>query len=228
VSDTWDDEDRAIARALDAVPDVDGDVDVDVDTQGAERALVDSYREVLAELPVAEIAPRPELEARVVSAAIDRRRATVASIGSRRDHRFSRVRLAALTAAAVAAAVVIGLIVSSGSTSSTTPGGSVSLATQQHADVDALARSPGAYTGEFGNGHGRVVIAADGRSAVYDLASDDPVVISLSSAGGTTTLGPARPVGRIVTFSVDHPGRVTSVALVRNGAEIARASLKAN
>jgi hypothetical protein len=220
VSDTWDDEDRAIARALHTEP------DVDVDVERPDPRLVDSYREVLADLPVAEIAPRPELEDRVVAAAIARRRAAVPALEPERAHRFSRVRLAVLTAAAVAAVVVIGLIVRSGSTSSPRPGGSVSLATQQHADVDALARSRGARTGEFGNGRGRVVIAADGRSAVYDLGSDEPVAISLASAGGTTTLGPAQPIGRIVTFTVDHPERVTSVALVRNGAEIARAALK--
>jgi len=35
-----------------------------LDTQSADARLVDSYREVLAELPVAEIAPRRELEDR--------------------------------------------------------------------------------------------------------------------------------------------------------------------
>jgi len=218
VSDAWDDEDRAIARAL--------DVSADIYTQGADGRLVDSYREVLADLPVAEIAPSPELEDRVVAAAITRRRAAVPARESAHSQTYNRVRLAALTAAAVAAVIVIGLMVRSGSTGSPTPGGSVSLATQRHADVEALVRSPGARTADFANSVGRVVIAADGRSAVYDLTSVDAVVIALESAGGTTTLGPTKPADGIVAFTVDHPERVTSVALLHGGTEIARVSLK--
>jgi hypothetical protein len=220
VSDTWDDEDRAIARALDAAP--------DAQPRDAEPGLVDQYLEVLADLSVAEIAPPADLEERVLEAALARRRASIPTLDRARTRRHNRVRLAALCAATVAAALVIGLIVRGGSTESSTPGGRVSLATQKHADVDALVRSAGARSRAFGNGVGRVVVAANGRSAVYDLRNDEPIAISLVSAGGTTMLGPARPVGGIVAFTVDHPERVTAVALLRNGAEVARVTLTPN
>jgi hypothetical protein len=220
VSDAWDDEQRAIARALHAAP--------DAHTREADPRLVDRYLEVLADVSVSEIAPPPDLEERVVEAALARRRPSIPTLDLVRTRRHNRVRLAALFAATVAAALVVGLIVRGGSTQSPTPGGRVSLATQKHADVDGLVRSAGARSRAFANGVGRVVIAADGRSAVYDLRGDEPIGISLVSAGGTTMLGPAPPVGGIVAFTVDHPERVTAVALLRNGAEIARVALTPN
>jgi hypothetical protein len=219
VSNGWDDEDRAIARALDAAP--------DAETTGADELLVEEYRSVLGEIPVPELTPPPALEERVVAAALERRAANAVALptADRRTRRLNRFRIAALSAAIVAAAVVAGLIVRDGSSGPSTPGGRVALATQEHGNFEALVRSPGARTGVFGGGNGRVVIARNGDSAVYDLAGGAPgsITIGLVSAGGTTTLGPAQPSGRSIAFVVDHPERVTAVTLTRNGVELARA-----
>jgi hypothetical protein len=216
VSDDWDAEEQAIARALDAAS--------DAETRGADPHLVDEYRAVLGAMAVREVAPRAELEDRVVAAALQRRPATVPTLDRARARRLSPIRLAALGAATVAAAIVIGLLVH-GSSTSPTPGGRISLATQQRTNVDALVRAPGSRTATLSAGNGRVVIARSGDAAVYGLSSDAAASVGLVSAGGTTTLGPAQPTGGTIAFTVDHPERVTAVTLSRNGAVVARAVL---
>jgi hypothetical protein len=224
VSDTWDDEDRAIARALDAAS--------DAETGGADDYVVDAYRDVLGQLPVPEVTPRVELEDRIVAAALERRPASVPMIAGQRARRFRRSRVAVLATTAVAAAIVIGLIVHSGTSDSPMPGGHVTLATLHRSDVDALVRSPNARTSAFEPAMGRVVIAADGNAAIYALSDPDPnpspLSIGLVSSGGTTVVGPAQPEGGAIAFVVDHPERVTAVTLIRNGTEIARAELTPN
>ena len=93
MSDPWDDEDRAIARALDAAP--------DAETAGADENAVDAYREVLGELPIPERTPRPELEERIVAAALERRPASIPTIAGARARRVRNVRLSALAVATV-------------------------------------------------------------------------------------------------------------------------------
>ena len=219
MSDTWDAEDRAIARALDAAS--------DAETEGADEHLVDEYRDVLGRMPVPEVPPAADLEDRIVAAALDRRPGTTRTLDvgrTRRTRRTHRIRLAALAIASVAAAVVIGLIVQqNGTTGRPAPGGHLSLATVQRTDIDALLRAPGARTGTFTPGAGRVAIARDGNGAVYDLTATEPLAIGLVSRGGTTVVGPTKPTGGAIAFVVDHPERVTAVTLIRNGQEIARA-----
>ncbi len=83
MSDTWDDEDRAIAQALDAGIDG-GPVD--------ERAVAE-YREVLGHLPLEPITPPSDLEDRVVAAALGRRPAGTAALDAARSRRRSRLRV---------------------------------------------------------------------------------------------------------------------------------------
>ena len=219
MSDTWDAEDRAIARALDAAP--------DAETQGADEELVATYRDVLGQLPEPDVTRAAELEERIVAAALERRPAAAPTLDRVRARRHRRVRVGVLATATAAAAVVVGLIVSTtGSTSA--PGGHVTLATVQRADVDAIVRAPGTRTGNFGGAFGRVAIARNGNAAIFDLTTPDPGLlgIRLASRGGTTSIGPAQPVGGAIAFVVDHPERVTAVALLRNGVVVARAELR--
>jgi hypothetical protein len=219
MTNTWDDEDRAIARALDAAP--------DAATTGADEQAVDAYREVLGALPNSEVTPRPELEDQMVAAALRRRPATVPTVAGHRARRTRNIRLVALTAATVAAAIVVGVIVNNGSSGGPVPGGHIALATVQRADVEAIKRSPGARVGTFDPAVGQVVLARarGGTGAVYALTDAAPLSIGLVGKGGTTVVGPARPVAGIITFVVDRPDRVTAVTLIRDGTEIAKATL---
>jgi hypothetical protein len=219
VNDASDAEDQAIARALDAAS--------DAETRDADPRVVDEYRAVLGHLPVAEVTPPPELEDRVVTAALERRAATrtATPIDRARSHRLRRVRSAAL-AAAVAAAIVIGVILATGTSSPPVPSGHVSLATVRRAEIDSLVRAPGSRVGVL-DGVGRVVLASNGNGAVYDLEIDAPLAIGLVSAGGTTVIGPTRPQGGVIAFVVDNPARVRSVTLIRQGSVIASAELTA-
>jgi len=218
MTDGWDDEDRAIARALDASAD-DG-------TGGVDEHRVDEYRDVLGEL-APESTPRPGLEDDVIAAALARRPSATSSIDRGRP-RTNRVRIAALAAAVVAAVVVTGLIVNDRSTGNRAPTAHVSLATVQRADVEALLRAPGTRSGAFRPvlpTRGRVALGTNGKGLVYGLRTDIPVSLGLISEAGSTVIGPVRAVDGSIVFVVDHPERVTAVDLIRNGATIGRAQL---
>lgn len=232
MSDAWDDEDRAIARALDAIESPDRDT-ADQDTAGqatagehaADEDLLDEYRDVLAHLAVADVTPRPELEDQIVAAALARRPAAVPSIeraraGARRPR---RVQVAVLAVATIAAAIVIGVIVHTGPTQSA-PAAHLNLATTQHVDVDALLGASGSRSGVLAKS-GRVVVDPDGNGAVYAISAKDPLSIGLVSKAGTTTIGPAQPTNGIIAFVVDHPERLNAVELLRNGVVVATATL---
>jgi hypothetical protein len=215
-----DDEDRAIARALDAS--ANGGTD-EIDEQ-----LVDEYRDVLADL-APELTPRPGLEDDVMAAALARRPAAAASV-DRARRRGNRVRIAVLAAAVAAAVFVAGLIVNDRSATNPAPTGHVLPATVRRPDVDALLRATGARGGAFRPAlptGGRVVLGTSGSGIVYDLRTDAPVSLGLISEGGSTVIGPARAVDGAIGFVVDHPERVTAVDLIRNGATIGRAQLTA-
>ena len=186
---------------------------------------------MLARLQPGAVSPPADVEDRIVAAALARRPATVGatpsahavmSLDAARVRRRVRTRVAVLAAAIVAAAVVIGVIVQRGQSSPEVASGHFSLTTLQHRDIDALVRSPGARTGVFGSVPGRVVVAAGGKAAVYDLRGVQAVAIGLVSGGGTRILGPAPPTDGVIAFVVDHPDRVVAVTLVRDGHEIAR------
>jgi hypothetical protein len=219
VNDAWDAEDRAIARALDA--------DSDDRTRDADPRVVDEYRDVLGRLPVAEVRPAPELEDRIVAAALERRGATgtVTSVKRTRSPALRRIRVAAL-ATAVAAAIVVGVILATGTSPPPVPSGHVSLATVRRAEIDSLVRAPGSRVGVLG-AVGRVVLASNGNGAVYDLKEDAPLAVGLVSSGGTTVIGPVRPRTGVIAFVVDHPERVRTLTLIRQGSVIASAELSA-
>lgn len=212
--DDWDDEDRAIARALGA----------DVDAVDEQR--VDEYREVLAHL-APEAAPRADLEDDVVAAALARRPAVTTSVDGARRRRANRLRVAVLVAAVVAFALVAGLIVSERDTGTPAPSAHL-LTTVQRPDVTALSRAPGTRSGVFRPvlpTRGRVLLGANGKGVVYDLRTDAPVSLGLISSGGSTVIGPTRAVNGSIGFLVDHPERVTAVDLIRSGSTIGRAQL---
>jgi hypothetical protein len=218
MTDGWDDEDRAIARALGAFP--------DADTEGADE-LVDEYRDLLGHLS-ADVAPRPGLEDDVVAAALARRPAVTPSVDGARRRRAHRVHIAVLAAAAVAAVFVGALIVRDGTGGRSTPNARVSLATVQRADVAALLKKPGTRSGIFRPvlpTRGRVALGTSGTGIVYDLRTDAPVSLGLIAGGRSTVIGPARAVNGAIGFVVDRPERVTAVDLIRNGATIGRAQL---
>ncbi len=221
MTDAWDDEDRAIARALD-VPFGDGPVD--------ERALED-YRRVVAELPVDEVTPPAELENRTISAALARRPAAATWLPAAHDRHRSRARIVALAAVTVAAAIVIGVLVTTRE-SSTRPqpvavaGGHVVPVASSTPNRSRLLHAPGARTGSFGGG-GSVVLAGDGTGALFDLVTTSKVVIELVTANDHVAIGSAAPVDGKVAFSVQHPELVVAVRLTfPNGNEIADARLR--
>jgi hypothetical protein len=217
VTDAWDAEDQAIARALDA--------ESEARTPDADPRVVDEYRAVLGRFPVEEVAPPPELEDRIVAAAAERRRPTreVVSIDSARSRRLRRVRVGVL-AAAVAAAIVVGVVLATEKSQTPMPSGHVSLATVRRAEIESLLRAPGARMGAFAGG-GKVVLTENGNGAVYDLTDAAPLSIGLVSSGGTTEIGPTPPRAGVIAFVVDHPERVHSVTLIRGGSVIASADL---
>jgi hypothetical protein len=223
VNDASDAEDRAIARALDA--------DSDERTRAADPRVVDEYREVLGQLPIAEVSPAPDLEDRIVGAALERRAATGTTtpmetpMERKRSRVLRRIRVASL-ATAVAAAIVVGVILATGTSPAPVPSARVSLATVRRAQIDSLARAPGSRVGTLG-AIGRVVLASNGDGAVYDLKVDTAVAVGLVSSGGTTVIGPALPRGGVIAFVVDHPERVRTVTLMRQGSVLASAALSA-
>jgi len=214
----WDDDDRAIARALGASAN---------ETHDTDDHLVDEYRGVLDELGP-EITPRSGLEDDVVAAALARRPASAPSVEGTRRRRANRVRVAVLVAAVVAAIVVGVLLIGDGTSGTRAPSAHVSLATVHRADVDTLLRAPGTRGGAFRPAlptRGRVALGTNGTGIVYDLRADSPVSLGLVSDAGGTVIGPTRAVGGAIGFVVDHPERVTAVDLIRNGATIGRAQL---
>ena len=217
MSDTWDEEDRAIARALD-VSDDGGPVD--------ERAL-DDYREVVGHLPLEDVAPAQDLEDRVVAAALGRRPATTSALDRARAQRRSRLRGATLGAVAVAAAIIVAVLVVTHDSSSKMPNGRITSVAASRPDIDALLRQAGTRTGTFDDQRGKVVLGRNGEGNLYALTPAAAVGVSLESAQGTVvSLGSAVPADGSITFSVDHPDLVTAVRLTKpDGTLLARATL---
>jgi hypothetical protein len=214
----WDDEDRAIARALD-VPIDEGPVD--------ERAL-DEYRRVVAQLPVDEVTPPAELEERTIAAALARRPAAATSLAGARAKRRSYGRLAALGAVAAAAAVIGGVLVTLRDSPSTpNPSGSLASAASTGESPKDLIDNPGARVGTFGGGGGAVLTSA-GDGALYDLPTTAAVVIELVTADSRTAIGTATPVDGAIVFSVDRPEHVIAIRLsfASDGKVIASAELR--
>jgi hypothetical protein len=214
VNDTWDDEDRAIARAL----------GTDADAGGGpvdERAL-DDYREVLARMPFDERTPPAGLEDRVLAAAAARRAPAAVALDTRRTRRAG-ARWAVLGATVAAAAAVVAFMLSTGSSNDPVPTAHMELANATRATVDSVLATPGVRTGSLVD-TGSVALARDGRGVLYDL-DDGSYSIDLVSAGGVTTLGPADARDGVVAFDVDHPERVDVVTVRSGGRVLATAQL---
>jgi hypothetical protein len=220
VTDTWDDEDRAIAAAL----------GMDAPGAGAgDPPNVDAYRNVVAHLPFDEIAPPPDLEERVVAAALAKRapgeprRPTIASLDRARARRRSVTRIGALVAATAAAVIAVVALANSPESAPSKVSGRIEPVA---ANVVAVLRDPPAGTriGAFDRSS-RVFLLPDGRGYIQGVQGAP--VVWIDSARASLRLGPAT-VGRdgVIAFTVNHPGLVTAVRLTtREGVERGRAVL---
>ena len=168
MTDAWDDEDRAIARALGVdAPEVDAASSVNPDA-------VADYETVLAQFPFDAIAPRPELENEVVAAALARRPAAARAIDRRRlpTRRSVSPRWIAIGASvAVAAAIVVVLAVGRTGTGPGSPGARIAAA----ASTDNVARvladprtRMGVLRSPRGSTDGRVALGYDGQGFLYE------------------------------------------------------------
>ena len=162
------DEDRAIARALDEPLNGNG-------SEGGDDTVVDEYRTALSHLPFDEVSPPPDLEERVMKAALERRPSLTISLERARLRRRTQVRWAALGAVAVAAAAIVAvLLVDTSSTEQ--PTGSIETVAVQRADLDAALANPetrsGAFTGDPARGF--VALTPAGNGFLYDYAANAP------------------------------------------------------
>jgi anti-sigma-K factor RskA len=171
MSNSYDEyEDQAIARALDAE---------ETDEAAMDRATLAEYQQVLAHLPFEEVAPPPELEDRVVEAALAQRPAAARSISSR-AHRRATARWITLGAAVAAAAAVIAFMFATTGDHKATPGGRVELAASGNQDIAGPIRAQegsreAILEDENGDTVGRFILAPRGDGALYDLDLPEPV-----------------------------------------------------
>jgi hypothetical protein len=171
VTDAWDDEDRAIARALGAEPPDDG-------ARADDDDAVADYDAVVAMLPFDEVAPAADLEDRVVAAALARRPAAVRSIDTTRNAggpaggRSARRWLGAGAAAVAAAAIVVVLIAGRTPSGSGSPGGDFEPAAANGGVAHVLAE-PGTRQGVLrspsGVAGGRVLLDPSGSGYLTGL-----------------------------------------------------------
>jgi Anti-sigma-K factor rskA len=211
-------EDRAIARALDA------DGTDEIDEAAMNRATIDEYRRVLAQLPFEELAPPAVLEERVVEAALGRRPAAARSIaGSARRRRTAR--WVTLGAAVTAAAAVIAFMFATTGDGEPAPGGRVALAGAGREDrgvlsAEGVRRAPliGKNDGQVGD----VALAPDGRGLLQNL-NLDPLLAQLGDRTGVPgvwlgTDGKVVPIGPLDMtsgdFALDVTGDVDAVKTV--------------
>jgi hypothetical protein len=213
--DDLDAHDRAIARAMD----VDGG-DATVDDR-----LVDDYREVLAQLPADDLAPRAGLEDQVVAAALARRPAGATALDGRRATRGSRARTFVLVASGVAAVVVAALLITVHTTPTSSPTGRIANVAS-NSDVDVLLHQAGSRSGSFTPPIGKVVLAPNGSADVFGLLNNHPVDIVLETDSGSVAMPTATPQNGVIAFNVTHPDLVRAVRLTTSdGVPLGRAQL---
>ena len=171
MTDAWDDEDRAIARALG----VDAPQAEDPSTLDADA--VRDYEAVVAALPFEAVAPRPELENEVVAAALARRPAAARAIagGRSRARRSTAPRWIAIGGAVLAAAAIaVALAVDRPATGPGSPGARI-VPVVSTAGVAKVLADPATRTGVLhapnGDTAGRVALGPDGQGFLYDLTS---------------------------------------------------------
>jgi hypothetical protein len=214
VTDAWDDDDRAIASAL----------HTPADRAPLDDRAVAEYREVLAHLPVDEVAPPRELEDRVLAAALARRPASPRPLDNARSRRRSRARAATLGAVAVAAAIAVALLVTTRDSSAPAPTGRIVAVAVSQQDFN----DPGTRTGRFDRGLGTVALNPAGNGGILGLGTARAVGVWVDTKRGTTSLGAATAENGVIAFTVEHPDLVTAVRITEpGGAEIARAPLSA-
>ena len=205
-----DDEDRAIARAL----------DVDAPAGAVDEDALDDYQRVLSHLPFDEVAPPGDLEDRVVAAALARRPASATSLEAKRRGRW---RVVALSGAVAAAAVVLGFIVFGGDETSDDLGGEIELA----ANVQ-MPSGPDVRTAPLeGSLTGTAALSDDGDGAIeFDpVPVPVPYQLQLMTNDGPVVLGTFTPDARI-GFRVDGDvDAVRGVEILDNvGREVATAT----
>jgi hypothetical protein len=184
----------------------------------------DDDRAVLAHLPFDEVAPPPELEERMMAEARARRAAAVDEVAAARRRRSSRARPLVASAAAVVAIIAVGALIA---TRDQSPGAQnrIEAVSSNRADVQELIDSAGARAGTFPDGAGRVVLATDGRGALYDIAPTESVTVAIETADGAVVLGNAVSHGGIIAFHVEHPELVRAVRATPRSGQAVRASL---
>ena len=160
MTDTWDDEDRAIARALRAeAPDDGAPVDDDA---------VADYEAVVALLPVDEVTPPSGLEDRVVAAALARRPAAVRSIDRSRNvlppasTHGSRRWIGAAAAAVAAAAIIVVLFAGRTPSVPSSPGARIQPVASP-GDLGRVLTAPGTRQGVL-----RTPAGVDAGRAILD------------------------------------------------------------
>ncbi|MET1000282.1 MAG: anti-sigma factor [Acidimicrobiia bacterium] len=199
-------EDRAIARALDA--DDAASLVTGVGSADGDMSATDEYREALSYLPFAEVEPAPELEDRVLAAALARRPAAVPAL-ERVARRRSRARRVTLAGTAVAGAAVISLLVGTADRPERALRGRI----EEIADsVTSIVEEPGTRTATLTAADresvGTAVLTTDGDGVLYDLALPTPASsqvlwVWLVTPGEHVRLGPvADPDTRSIGFTV--------------------------
>jgi hypothetical protein len=203
VTDAWDDEDRAIARALGVdAPESDAETTINAE-------VVAEYETVLSQLPFDAVTPRAELEDQVVAAALERRTAAARAIEGGRSpaRRSAAPRVVAIGATvAVAAALVVVLLIGRPGGSPGSPGGSIAPAASTGSVTQVLAE-PDSRTGVLrsatGATVGHVALGSDGQGYLYDLTLPKPAEPDQQWLWLDTTSGPVL-VGSMATGPTVH------------------------
>ena len=203
MTDAWDDEDRAIARALGVdAPESDAETTTNADA-------VAEYETVLAQLPFDAVTPRPELEDEVVAAALERRPAAARAIEGWRSpaRRSVAPRLIAIGATvAVAAALVVVLVIGRPGGNPGSPAGRIAPAASRGTATQVLAE-PGTRVGVLrsaaGATAGHVALGSDGQGYLYDLTPPNTAATDRQWLGLDTASGPGL-VGSMATGPTVH------------------------
>ena len=226
MSDDWDDDDRAIARALGAdAADFEGIGDDAI----PDAEAVAEYETVLSHLPFDAVAPRAQLEEQVVAAALERRPAAARAINGRRSavdvrRAVSSRWIAAGVAAAVAAAIVVALAVGRPTTGPSSPGARIEPAAATASVARVLGERgtrEGVLRTRTGVKAGRVALGLRGEGYLYDLGPALPPNarwLWLDTASGAVRVG-RMPRAASVHFVVrGDVGAVTGVFVTADSA----------
>lgn len=226
---TWDDDDRAIARALGAPESPVTGVSPDDD---AFDAAVAEYQAVLSHLPFDAVEPRADLEEQVIAAALAERPAAARAIDGSRTavvRRSNASRWVAAAAVTVAAAAIVVALAAGrpGSGSGPATGARIQPASSTETVQRVLAERGtrvGVMRAGTGAAVGRVALGPDGQAFLYDLASSPASGAQwlwLDTGAGAVRVGHL-PRGSTVHFVVHgSPSAVTAVFLTNEASAAA-------